>query len=343
MVNDVATRWNSSYLAWSRLIHLKEWIKLLSNTLSISTDLDTKKDGKRLKQIMITDEEWDFLAILTDVLSTFAEATTELGGSKYVTSSLHARLIIEIMKILRTNLQDNQVINDEEEDAFNEEIQDEISIDINKPINTYGLIDEIKLILYTNLMKYYPTITTEVLIFSILDPRFKSLDFASLAQKSNTEQHLRKLFEQEKKEISNTLNTSDISGTSGTFSNTSGISNISGISGGLKRKTLMERLTKQSVIALDEVGEYLQLYEIPLQSNPLTWWNEKKDKFPILSNLAQKYLAVSATSTASERLFSDAGNLLTNKRTCMKPKLFKKIMFLKRNANNFDTIYSTDK
>jgi len=38
---------------------------------------------------MITDEEWDFLTILTDVLSTFVEATTELGGSKYVTSSLN--------------------------------------------------------------------------------------------------------------------------------------------------------------------------------------------------------------------------------------------------------------
>ncbi|PKC50415.1 hypothetical protein RhiirA1_486419, partial [Rhizophagus irregularis] len=35
LVNDVATRWNSSYLAWSHLIYLKEWIKLLSNTLSI--------------------------------------------------------------------------------------------------------------------------------------------------------------------------------------------------------------------------------------------------------------------------------------------------------------------
>ena len=64
------------------------------------------------------------------------------------------------------------------------------------------------------------------------------------------------------------------------------------------------------------------------------WYvSEKKDKFPILSNLAQKYLAVSAISTASERLFSNAGNLLTNKRTCMKPKLFKKIMFLKKNAS----------
>jgi len=150
---------------------------------------------------------------------------------------------------------------------------------------------------------------------------------------------LQKLFEQEKrsqKEISDTLNTS------GTSGNTSGTSDISGISEGSKRKTLIEQLTKQSVVALDEVREYLQLYEIPLQSNSLTWWNEKKDKFPILSNLAQKYLAVSATSTASERLFSDARNLLTNKRTCMKPKLFKKIMFLKRNADNFDTIYSTD-
>src|SRR2546423_1139575 len=141
------------------------------------------------------------------------------------------------MKILRTNLQDNQVINDEEKDVFNEEIQNEISNNINKPINTYGLIDEIKSILYTNLIKYYLIIITEVLIFSILDLRFKSLDFTSLAQKSNTEQHLQKLFEQEKrsqKEISDTLNISGIS------------DNTSGISGGSKRKTLMKQLTKQS-------------------------------------------------------------------------------------------------
>ena len=104
----------------------------------------------------------------------------------------------------------------------------------------------------------------------------------------------------------------------------------------------MEWLTKQSVVALDEIGEYLQLYEIPLQSNSLTWWNEKKDKFPILSNLAQKYLTVSVTSTVSKYLFSDTENLLTNKKRYIKLKLFKKIMFLKRNADNFDTIYSTD-
>src|SRR5438270_10974771 len=104
----------------------------------------------------------------------------------------------------------------------------------------------------------------------------------------------------------------------------------------------MERLTKDSAVAIDEIVEYYQLPEIPLSLDPLAWWNEKRDRFPILSHLAQKYLAVSATSTASERLFSDAGNLLTNKRTRMKPKLFKKIMFLKRNSFNFKTIHSVD-
>ena len=77
----------------------------------------------------------------------------------------------------------------------------------------------------------------------------------------------------------------------------------------------MKRLAKDSVVAApdNEVSEYLQMYEIPIKSDPLIWWNEKKDKFPILSNLAQKYLAVLAILTASERLFSDARNLLTNK------------------------------
>ncbi|CAG8753690.1 20968_t:CDS:2, partial [Rhizophagus irregularis] len=138
-------------------------------------------------------------------------------------------------------------------------------------------------------------------------------------------QQLRTLFEQEK---NNQKNTPDVSGISDS-------SSTSGASSTFKRKLLMERLIKDNVVALDEVEEYLQLNEIPFASDPL-------DKFPILCNLAQKYLAVSATSTASEHLFSDAENLLTNKRTCMKPSLFKKIMFLKRNASNFDTIYPTD-
>ena len=149
----MATRWNSSYLAWSRLIDLKEWIKLLSNTLSTNTDADSKKDARRLKQILISDDEWNLLTDLTEVLSLFADVTTELGGSKNVTNSLRVRMLLEIIKTIKPNLTEDQDI-DEEEDVFSEEDQDLLSNDdINKSVITFGLLDEVKL-------KFWPTLKT---------------------------------------------------------------------------------------------------------------------------------------------------------------------------------------
>lgn len=242
---------------------MKEWIKLLSNTLLTNTDSDSKKDGKKLKSIMITDDEWDLLVDLTEVLSIFADVTTELGGSNYVTSSLCVRMLIEIIKTLTTKSSNQQTYIDEQEDAFDES-NEEQNQDINKPVITFGLLDEVKSKLYMNMKKYYPTLTTaEALISSILDPRFKSLDFVLSEQKIKTEQHLHQLFKQEKE---NQNKTSDIS-------NTSETPDISNNSKSRKRKTLMERLAKDSVVAApdNEVGEYLQMYEIPIKSDPLIW------------------------------------------------------------------------
>ena len=66
--------------------------------------MDSKKDAKRLKEIMITDDEWDLIADLTEILSTFAEATEVLGGSNYITNSLCVPMLIEIIKTLTTDL-----------------------------------------------------------------------------------------------------------------------------------------------------------------------------------------------------------------------------------------------
>ena len=112
---------------------MKEWIKLLSNTLLTNTDSDSKKDGKKLKSIMITDDEWDLLVDLTEILSIFADVTTELGGSNYVTSSLCVRMLIEIIKTLTTRSSSQQTYIDEQEDAFDES-NEEQDQDINKPV-----------------------------------------------------------------------------------------------------------------------------------------------------------------------------------------------------------------
>ena len=59
------------------------------------------------------------------------------------------------------------------------------------------------------------------------------------------------------------------------------------------------------------VEEEMQLYKmakvIPLDSDPLKWCKENEHLYPHLSKLSKCYLAVQATSVASERVLSTAG------------------------------------
>jgi hAT family C-terminal dimerisation region len=88
----------------------------------------------------------------------------------------------------------------------------------------------------------------------------------------------------------------------------------------------------------DEITTYFLLPVARENKNPLNWWKSKQEIFPILSIIARKYLGIPATSVASERLFSDAGNHITTKRSSLDPGLLGKMVFLKRNMSTMDHI-----
>ena len=50
---------------------------------------------------------------------------------------------------------------------------------------------------------------------------------------------------------------------------------------------------------------------------PLSWWRVRESKYPKLAWLARRVLAIPATSAPSERLFSRAGLIITEKRNSL--------------------------
>ncbi|GBB91767.1 hypothetical protein RclHR1_19140001 [Rhizophagus clarus] len=93
VIADISTRWNSSYYAWTRLVKVKGYIQALLPELENDSDQSAKKDGKYLRSIMLSLDEWDLLQELIIVLE---QATRHLGGEKYVTYSIMYPLVKEI-------------------------------------------------------------------------------------------------------------------------------------------------------------------------------------------------------------------------------------------------------
>ena len=69
-----------------------------------------------------------------------------------------------------------------------------------------------------------------------------------------------------------------------------------------------------------EAKGYLTEEVLPRAEDPLAWWKVNEKRFNCLSNLARKYLCIPGTSVPSERLFSKAGELVSNRRSRLKPK-----------------------
>lgn len=59
-----------------------------------------------------------------------------------------------------------------------------------------------------------------------------------------------------------------------------------------------------------EARGYLADLPVPVGMSPLEWWKLFSAKYPNLWNLAQRYLTCPASSSSSERVFADAGNIV---------------------------------
>ena len=80
-----------------------------------------------------------------------------------------------------------------------------------------------------------------------------------------------------------------------------------------------------------EVDQYLAGPLVDLKTNPFKWWESYHYRYPVLGRLVKKYLSAPPTSVNSERVFSDAGELYSDRRTRLLPELAEKLLVIKYN------------
>ena len=91
-----------------------------------------------------------------------------------------------------------------------------------------------------------------------------------------------------------------------------------------------------SDIAQKEVDRYLSsIVTIQGFVTILAWWKEHEMFYPHIPMVAKKYLAIPASSVASEPVFSFTGNLVNKKRTRMSPDTVKTMVFLNKNMQYY--------
>ena len=88
-----------------------------------------------------------------------------------------------------------------------------------------------------------------------------------------------------------------------------------------------------TVGTLVEKPQYLQHANIDCHEDPLAWWKHKSFHVPLLQEFARKYLCIPSTSVPAERIFFKAGELVSARRSNIKPKNVNMILFLSQNIS----------
>ena len=81
-----------------------------------------------------------------------------------------------------------------------------------------------------------------------------------------------------------------------------------------------------------EVKMYKSVPACPLNESAVSWWQDRIGTYPLLGQLAMRYLMIPATSVPSERVFSAAGSIVNKKRCSLKSENVNMMVFLHANC-----------
>jgi hypothetical protein len=163
LIQDCATRWNSTYFMVKRFLKLKNSITWLQMTGKISI----------LESVSFSSDEWKQMEMLCDLLSPFQQVTESLCAEQYPTLSIVYPLICSLQSHLNNNKWKENIV-----------------------------INSIQQMLHQNLGKYWlkPSKCNKAAIWQVetfLDPRFKTMSLLNEEERQQIQQAVRQMMKTE--------------------------------------------------------------------------------------------------------------------------------------------------
>lgn len=295
--NDVPTRWNSTYYMFQRII-------LLEEPLTVAVGL------LRNPLPLLSEEEWIVLKEICQILQPFEQMTSEMSAEKSVTVSKIVVVVNGLYSVLKR-------------------FEKELTTDTAKLLIT-DIISSIS-------RRFANFETNSVLAkATFLDPRFKRKGFSSedaynrirnklqddavaLINKQDGERST-----DERQDETPTPTTSTCQSPAYLVWQEFDIAMAS-----------IQRVQSPLATAISEIRMFVEEPNITRTEDPLLWWKNREILYPTLANLAKKQLCIVATSVPSERVFSKAGQIITDRRNRLSAKHLQKIIFLNYNQHLF--------
>lgn len=303
LIQDVSTRWNSTFYMLRRFIELEEAIR--ATIALVDRNLP-----------VLTGEEWKTCKEVCNILSPFEEMTNSMSGEKYMTGSA-AIVVTRCLKGVCERFARNSTFS-----AATEKVVSSLR---------RGLTDR-----FGNIEKIIP-----LAICTLLDPRYKHHvfqdDSALSAAKTFLENLTIEMIEKNTSEQHSGGSCTSRSSVTIPFRNEPS-------AWGILDEIMGDKQPQASPIsrAKKEIESYFQDDVLPRRdddgnsSNVLNWWKTFRHIYPNLVKIFRINCNIVATSVPCERIFSKAGNLISEKRTRLSSEKVELILFLNANLESSD-------
>ena len=278
-----------------------------------------RKHDKHMAQLQ--DNDWDTLQLLHDILKPFYDAQTLLEGELYVTSSW----VPFHVKKIRQQLVEGASCGDQR-------------------------IEAVATLLLRDFNVRWGAWPRSTLISVALDPRTKKMKCFTDAEQVNAWALIKKemhamytVTSQQQQQQQKGCSSGAAAAVAGSTSNVGSGSNaersvlddLLGDDSDDSEDNALDTVVDAEYVLQQRIESEVKLYKtLPKlgssqSDNPLAWWSSHARDYPLLAAVARKWLAVPASSAASERVFSSAGLTVSNKRTRLRVDIVSILVFLK--------------